>query len=60
MASIMQSNKVDKEKLRKLEGIKHVAFAIDKMEVMGKPNYIKLKPLTLLGINVPTKHMSFL
>ena len=40
----MQTTKVDKEKPRKLEGIKNVAFATDKVkEVTAPPNYNKPK-----------------
>ena len=40
VVSSMQTTRVDKKKPRKPEGIKHVAFAIDKVkEVTAPPNY---------------------
>lgn len=46
----MQPIRMDKEKQKKLEGVKHVAFATDKVkEEISPPNYNKPKPLALWG-----------
>ena len=45
VVSIMQSMKMDKEKPRKSEDVKHVAFVTGKIKEATKPtNYNKLKP----------------
>ena len=57
----MQPKKMDKEKRRKLEGVKHAAFAIDKVkEATTPPNYNKTKPLALGSGSEPTKPSSSL
>lgn len=54
--SIMQPTKMDKEKIKKPEGLKQAAFATNKVkEEIAPPNYNKLKPLALGGGNEPTK-----
>ena len=57
----MQTTRVDKERLRKPEGIKYVAFATDKVkEVTAPPNYNKPKPPALGSRSEPTKPSSSL
>ena len=61
VVSLMQATKVDKEKPKKPEGIKHVAFATDKVkEVTAPPNYNKPKPPALGSGSEPTKPSSSL
>ena len=61
VVSSMQTIRVDKERPRKPEGIKHVAFAIDKVkEVTAPPNYNKPKPPALRSGSESTKPSSSL
>ena len=61
VVSSMQTTRVDKEKPRKPEGIKHVAFATDKVkEATAPPNYNKPKPPALGSGSESTKPSSSL
>ena len=58
---IMQSTKVDKEKPRKAEGVKYVAFTTYKLkEATTSSNNIKTKPLTRGSGSEPAKPSSTL
>lgn len=57
VVSMLQPTRVDKEKPKKLEGVKHVAFVTDKVKESIAPlNYNKPKPPALGGGNESTKH----
>ena len=61
VVSSMQTTRVDKEKPRKPEGIKHVAFATNKVkEATTPPNYNKPKPPALGSGSKLTKPSSSL
>ena len=61
VVSTMQPTKMDKEKRRKLEGVKHAAFAIDKVkEATTPPNYNKQKTPALRSRSELTKLSSSL